>query len=127
MGKVTSEDSEGAHAVGAPALIAVVASKIVDGRSVVLQLTREGQARANRVLQARASVTNKVFDALSTEQQDALAPIMEAVLEALTQSKDGARRICRLCDEQVCRPQGCPVEIVATSSCAARSVPTAST
>ncbi|MEM9454164.1 MAG: MarR family winged helix-turn-helix transcriptional regulator [Myxococcota bacterium] len=98
-----------------------------DGRSVVLRLTQQGRARADRVLGARTSVTNKVFDALSTEQRDALAPIMEAALEALTQSKDGARRICRLCDEQVCRPQGCPVEIAAMSCSATPSAPTAST
>src|ERR1700751_1902987 len=36
-----------------------------------------------------------------------------AMLAALTRMPADARRVCRLCDEDVCRPSGWPVEIKA--------------
>lgn len=84
-----------------------------DGRAVTTRLTREGEKRATMVLEARARVTTAVLGSLSHEQQSMLRPALQTALAALTDGKDKARRICRLCDEQVCRPNGCPVEIAA--------------
>ena len=84
-----------------------------DGRSVVIRLTAKGRKRADKVLQARARVTNVTLQSLTATQREALAPILERALQSFTEGKDEARRICRLCDERVCRPQGCPVEVAA--------------
>lgn len=84
-----------------------------DGRSVAIRLTAEGQKHADSILDARAQVTNSVLDILSDEQKIALIPILEIALNAMTHGEDSARRICRLCNERVCRPQGCPVEMAA--------------
>ena len=40
--------------------------------------------------------------------------MLEKVLGSFTEGQQGARRLCRMCNEQVCRPQGCPVEIAVT-------------
>jgi len=87
-----------------------------DARSVVLQVTAKGQRRADDVLQARKTVTTKVLETLSAEQQQAFGSMLEAALGGLTDDQGEARRICRLCDESVCRPHGCPVETTAENA-----------
>ncbi len=84
-----------------------------DTRAVTVRLTAEGRNQAEQVLRARAAVTERVFAALTDEQQTVLTPILKMALQALTEGRDSARRICRLCDEGVCRPTGCPVELSA--------------
>lgn len=81
-----------------------------DARAVVLKVTAKGQQRANEVLKAREYVIEQVLNTLTTTQKDALTPILEAALSALTNGQEEARRICKMCNEQVCRTQGCPVE-----------------
>lgn len=83
---------------------------IDDKRSVEINLTPKGQKRAIKVLEARERVTNTTLKMLSQDQQAALVPVLEAALAGLTNNQESARRICRLCDESVCRSQGCPVE-----------------
>ncbi len=84
-----------------------------DGRSVAIRLTTKGRKRADKVLEARARVTTVVLKSLTAKQREELAPILEVVLQGFTEGEESARRICRLCDERVCRPEGCPVEIAA--------------
>ncbi len=86
-----------------------------DRRAVVLQLTAEGQARAEQVLHAREDMTTKLVENLTVDQREALKPVIEAMLKTLTSDKNSARRNCRLCNEGVCRPQGCPVETASQS------------
>ncbi len=86
-----------------------------DARSVVLRVTAKGRRRANKVLQAREQVTSQILTFLTSEQQKALTSTLEAALGGLTDGQEGARRICRLCNESVCRTQGCPVEIAITA------------
>lgn len=81
-----------------------------DARTVVLRVTTKGLKRADSVLQAREQVTTQILNTLTVEQKSALTPALEAILGVLTDDKKGARRICRMCNEGVCRPQGCPVE-----------------
>ena len=87
-----------------------------DARSVTIRLTIKGQKQAGEILKARASITLSVLETLSDTQQAALIPILEIALKNLTEDSNSARQICRLCDEDVCRPQGCPVEIEATNA-----------
>jgi DNA-binding MarR family transcriptional regulator len=86
-----------------------------DGRAVVLRLTAKGRSEANKVLRARGRVTKAFFEKLTAEQRAVLAPMLETALESFTDGHESARRICRLCDEGACRPQGCPVEIATTN------------
>lgn len=82
----------------------------LDARSVVLQVTSRGAKCAKDILNVRATVSSEVLSCLTDEQQTALSPILETMLGALTRDQESARRICKLCNEEVCRPQGCPVE-----------------
>lgn len=103
---------------GAVRLIdSLVADKLVqrrpnqnDGRSVVLRVTPLGDQRAQDILSARSSVIDEVLSCLTDEQKQTLIPILEAILVSQTHDYESARRNCKLCDEGVCRPQGCPVE-----------------
>lgn len=82
----------------------------LDRRAVVLRLTCEGEARAKAVLAAREDVTTQIVENLSAEQREALQPLLATMLQTLTGDQSTARRNCRLCNEGVCRPRGCPVE-----------------
>ncbi|WP_025562940.1 MarR family transcriptional regulator [Psychromonas sp. SP041] len=82
-----------------------------DARAIVLRVTNTGQERAKEVLRVREQVTTQVLNLLTIEQQEVLVPMLESVLGSFTEGQQGARRLCRMCNEQVCRPQGCPVEI----------------
>jgi len=84
-----------------------------DGRSVVVKLTKEGRKVAKQVLHARACAVEAFLGTIGEERQAELEPILEMVLEKHAEGFASARWICRLCDESVCRPKGCPVEISA--------------
>lgn len=85
-----------------------------DARAVILRVTAKGGNRANKVLDARERVTSQILSSLNTRQRKAMVPALESVLTAMTQDVVGARRICRFCDEGVCRAVGCPVENAVT-------------
>lgn len=82
----------------------------VDARAVVLSVTEEGQSRANKILLAREKITSKMLSTLSQQQKETITPILGHLLSAMTDNAVAARRICRFCDEGVCRKIGCPVE-----------------
>ncbi len=82
-----------------------------DARTAVLRVTSAGQQRACMVLQARAQVTERVLKAFTLEQQQSLTSLLETALGQITNEQEDARRICRLCNEEICRAQGCPVEM----------------
>lgn len=90
-----------------------------DARAVSMRLTTSGYQQAEAILAARSHVTQTTLGLLDDEQRALLVPVLEGALAALTESKTGARRICRLCDEHACRPNGCPVEMAAESPVAA--------
>lgn len=81
-----------------------------DARAVVLRVTAKGRGRADAVLEAREQVMTQILNTLTAKQKASLTPILEAALGALTDSQERARQICRICNEQTCRPYGCPVE-----------------
>lgn len=94
------------------------------GRSVVVILTAEGAAAANRVRQARADAINRVARCLSPEHIEQLADSLSTLIVALTQERLARRAagvappggaLCRLCDFTACgRPAGqCPAQAAA--------------
>ena len=87
----------------------------IDARAVVLCVTDAGRARANKILLAREKITSSVLDVLGENEKETIVPILETILSAMTGNVVEARRICRFCDEGVCRKAGCPVEIATTT------------
>ncbi|GAA6168295.1 MarR family winged helix-turn-helix transcriptional regulator [Sessilibacter corallicola] len=81
-----------------------------DARAVILRVTKKGKDRAVAVLSARSGVLADAVALLNAEQKSHVTPIIEALLSSMTDNRMNARRICRMCDEGVCRPLGCPVE-----------------
>ena len=82
-----------------------------DARAVSIHLTPVGRRTARRVLAAREAALEQVLSALSPAERARLDPLLSAMLRGLTDSVEGARRLCRLCDGDACgRPRGgCPV------------------
>ena len=81
-----------------------------DRRSVGLALTAGGAAMRVRVMEARAAVLGHAVEAVPGADREAFARGVVAVLEHLTVSRATADHICRLCDEQACGRDDCPVE-----------------
>jgi MarR family transcriptional repressor of emrRAB len=81
-----------------------------DGRAVDVHLTAAGRRRAGAVLTARQTVLEALLGALSSREAEAITPLLERLLGAVTEDRQSAVRICRLCDVRVCgHPGGCPV------------------
>lgn len=81
-----------------------------DRREVRLSLTPKGAALRARILSARRAVVDKAAAPLDPRQAAGLEKMVEVMLAALTDSRESADHICRLCDENVCPPDTCPVE-----------------
>ena len=84
---------------------------IRDGRAVVLRVTQSGRERVKVILKARESATTKFLDNFDSEQKKNLLVLLEIAMGKVTDDQLQARRVCRLCNEGVCRQQGCPVEL----------------
>ncbi|OEU85232.1 hypothetical protein DB35_01830 [Streptomyces abyssalis] len=80
-----------------------------DGRTRGLRLTDAGDEAARRMLRARRTVLDDIVGRLSDEEAAALERVLEAVLPRLPGDSPAARRICRLCEHDVCRTPGCAV------------------
>ena len=81
-----------------------------DLREVRLEATRSGRAAARRVLAERRAAMAGLLDTLSAAEREALTRLLERLLEDMPADRAGARRICRLCDIDVCgHPERCPV------------------
>lgn len=81
-----------------------------DARSVVLNTTLQGNDRVEQILTHRHNALAKVTEHFSHDQKQQFTKLLEVAMGHLTDKKVEARRICRLCDEGVCRKQGCPIE-----------------
>ena len=81
-----------------------------DRRQVSLRLSPAGESLRSAILQARAAALGDVLAGLSPRDRQHLGAVTAALLTGLTRSRDGADHICRLCDEDVCPSDRCPVE-----------------
>lgn len=90
-------------------LVKRVKSKL-DARSVVLTITEQGASRVSRVLAAREKVTADLLSHYDDESRQQLITLLEVCLGNFTNQKIKAQRVCRLCNEDICRKAGCPVE-----------------
>ena len=99
-----------------------------DGRAVSLVLTRRGRRAAARILQAREKSLASALSALSSDEVDLLAAVLDTMLTTvtLTRAEERSARtsdrpqpwLCRLCDVAACgRSEGtCPVNNAVTTS-----------
>jgi DNA-binding MarR family transcriptional regulator len=81
-----------------------------DRRAVGLHLTRRGVARRRAILTGRAAVLARALSPLSEDDQAAPTTHLETILGAFTRDRRHADHICRLCDEDACPQERCPVE-----------------
>ena len=85
-----------------------------DARAVTLWATPAGVRTASAILAARAQLLEPVLARTSKSDRKTIAAFLESALAELTDSRDRALSICRLCAEGTCRPLGCPVEAAAS-------------
>ena len=81
-----------------------------DGRTIALFLTVAGQQRRIDILAQRRQKLLSAFNSLTPAEQEQLTSLLEKMLAAITTDKLRADAICRLCDEDVCPAENCPVE-----------------
>jgi DNA-binding MarR family transcriptional regulator len=84
-----------------------------DGRARAVLLTEAGSKCADLVLAARREVYSRALAALSTDERNQLARILDSMLTALTPDRATCDLTCRLCDIAACPQDICPVELAA--------------
>lgn len=81
-----------------------------DGRTLALFLTPAGQQRRSTILAQRQRQLHLALDCLSSTEQKQLTKLLEKMLTAMTTDELRAYTLCRLCEEEVCPEDLCPVE-----------------
>lgn len=81
-----------------------------DGRTLALFLTEAGQQRRLAILAQRQQHLHLALDCLSSTEQKQLTKLLEKMLAAMTIDELRAYMLCRLCEEEVCPQDRCPVE-----------------
>jgi MarR family transcriptional regulator, negative regulator of the multidrug operon emrRAB len=84
-----------------------------DRREVALRLTAKGASLRKRILAARSDALSSAMSALDADEKCRLGDALAAMLTRLTRSQQAADHICRLCDEEICTLDTCPVELEA--------------
>ncbi|MDS3859966.1 MarR family transcriptional regulator [Thermosynechococcaceae cyanobacterium BACA0444] len=82
----------------------------VDGRTLALFLTEVGQQRRQAILKARREQLQLAVNTLTEDERQQLTGLLEKMLTAMTTSELRNFEICRLCEEEVCPADRCPVE-----------------
>jgi MarR family transcriptional regulator, negative regulator of the multidrug operon emrRAB len=87
-----------------------------DRRAVRLHLTADGRSAAARVIAARRETLAALLAPLGARETARLERLLERLLAAVTDDREAANRICRLCEPDVCgHPERCPVTQAALS------------
>lgn len=81
-----------------------------DARAVHVRLTSAGARQRRRALLRRQAVLDHALQALSPSEEAAFAQMLDKLLRRMLEFPDQGHRFCRLCDEDLCVPHGCPVE-----------------
>ena len=82
-----------------------------DGRTLALFLTEAGRERRRSILTERRHYLQLAVDSLTDADREQLTQLLEKMLTAMTTSALRASEICRLCEEEVCPGDRCPVEL----------------
>lgn len=81
-----------------------------DGRTLALFLTEAGHERRQAILVERRQQLRFAVNSLTPDDQEQLTQLLEKMLTAITISELRAFAICRLCEEEVCPSDLCPVD-----------------
>lgn len=81
-----------------------------DGRTLALFLTDEGYERRRAILSERRQQLELAVNSLTPNERKQLTKLLEKMLTAMTTNELRAFAICRLCEEEVCPGDRCPVE-----------------
>jgi MarR family transcriptional repressor of emrRAB len=81
-----------------------------DGRTLALFLTEAGQERRRAILAERRQQLQLVINSLTPTDRKQLTKLLEKMLTAMSTSENRTFEICRLCEEEVCPAERCPVE-----------------
>lgn len=81
-----------------------------DGRTLALFLTEAGFERRQAILAERRQQLQVAVQSLSAAERKQLTKLLEKMLAAMTTDELRAYAICRLCEEEVCPGDRCPVE-----------------
>jgi len=81
-----------------------------DGRTLALFLTDAGSERRRAILTERRQQLQLAVNSLTLNDRKQLTSLLEKMLTAMTTSELQASIICRLCEEEVCPGDRCPVE-----------------
>jgi len=81
-----------------------------DGRTLALFLTEAGHERRQAILTERRHQLQLAMSALTQNDRKQLTKLLEKLLTAMTTSELRTFTICRLCEEEVCPTDRCPVE-----------------
>lgn len=82
-----------------------------DRRTLALQSTKEGRAHAADMVSMRVAAVASVLECLEPAQRLMLTSTVSTLLERLTFSPLEAAHICRLCDDDSCPAELCPVHL----------------
>lgn len=83
----------------------------VDGRTVALYLTEDGERVWRRLAEGRLSWLDQVLERLPDVGRADVERVVSALLSVLTGDEESAERICRFCDERRCPQDRCPVTL----------------
>jgi MarR family transcriptional regulator, negative regulator of the multidrug operon emrRAB len=87
----------------------VVSEPGADKRAVALRLTELGRERARAAVHERCVLVGDAIDRLTPAQRQSLDEILEVLLRSMVVVAEDADHICRLCDDEACPPEQCPV------------------
>ncbi|MFI6504897.1 MarR family winged helix-turn-helix transcriptional regulator [Nonomuraea typhae] len=88
----------------------------MDGRTVSLHLTGAGAQVWQRQADARIAWLEQAIARLAPGERAGVERIVSALLAAITGDEASAERICRLCDENRCPQDRCPVTLAMAPS-----------
>jgi len=83
------------------------------GREVKVEVTARGRRRAGGFQDKRLAAAETLLAALDEEERAVLGRALDKMLEMPVDGREAADRICRACDKDGCRAEGCPVEAAA--------------
>lgn len=81
----------------------------VDRRARPLALTAEGQRMVRAMLLGREKVLREPLDALSADERATFTSLLEKMLHSLATDEATANTACRLCDDNSCPQESCPL------------------
>lgn len=80
-----------------------------DRRARPLALTPAGQRMVRAMLLGREKVLTEAMETLDADEKVTLGRLMEKMLRGLTTDDEASNIACRLCDEQACPEESCPL------------------